>query len=173
MDSGLAETIDPILPDKLAALAEHVLELAKAKDLRLASAESCTGGLLAAVLTDVSGLSHVFERAFVTYSDEAKCEMLDCDSSEIENCGAVSREVAVAMAQGALKKSEADVVVSITGFAGPAGPTDEEGLVHFACLRKGDAPEHCERHFGEIGRDGVRLAALEVALMMMKNALLK
>ena len=169
----MTETIDPILPDKVSSLAEEVLHLADEQDLMLATAESCTGGLLAALLTDVSGLSHVFERGFVTYSDKAKGEMLDCDSRKIEDCGAVSREVALAMAQGALDKSEADLVVSITGFAGPGGSDDEEGLVHFGIGRRGGSPDHEEHHFGAIGRDGVRLAALEVALSMMKNALLK
>ena len=169
----MTETIDPILPDKVSSLAHEVLQIAEEKGLRLATAESCTGGLLAALLTDVPGLSHVFERGFVTYSDAAKCEMLNCDSRKIEDCGAVSREVAVAMAQGALDRSDADLVVSVTGFAGPGGTDDEEGLVHFGMGRRDGTPDHEEHHFGAIGRDGVRLAALEVALSMMKKALLK
>ncbi|EDL50001.1 CinA family protein [Erythrobacter sp. SD-21] len=169
----MTNTIQPILPDKVSSLAHEVLQLADEQELRLATAESCTGGLLAAILTDISGLSHVFERGFITYSDQAKCDMLDCNRKEIEHCGAVSREVAIAMAQGALKKSEADLVISITGFAGPAGTDDEEGLVHFGIGRSGAPPDHEEHHFGSLGRDGVRVAALEVALSMMKNALLK
>lgn len=167
----MTETIDPILPQNVSVLAEEVLNSAERKEFRLATAESCTGGLLAALLTDVSGLSHVFERGFVTYSDQAKCEMLGCDSREIEHCGAVSREVALAMARGGLAKSEADLIVSITGFAGPGKADDEEGLVHFACLDRNGLENHEERHFGTVGRDGVRLAALEVALTMMNNAL--
>lgn len=167
----MTDTIDPILPKNVSNLAVEVLNLAKDRAVQLATAESCTGGLLAALLTDVTGLSHVFERGFVTYSDRAKCEMLGCDSREIENCGAVSREVAIAMAKGGLEKSDADLIVSITGFAGPGGPQDEEGLVHFACVSGKGLMKHEERHFGQIGRDGVRLAALEVALRMMKDAL--
>lgn len=167
----MTDTVNPVLPENVSTLAIEVLNLAKERDVQLASAESCTGGLLAALLTDVTGLSHIFERGFVTYSDQAKCDMLGCDSREIEKCGAVSREVAIAMAKGGLAKSDADLIVSITGFAGPGGPQDEEGLVHFACVRRNGVMKHEERHFGEIGRDGVRHAALEVALGMMKDAL--
>jgi len=168
----MAETLDPALPPEVQDRADKVLQLACDKELMLATAESCTGGLLAALLTDVPGCSHAFERGFVVYSNEAKCDLLGLDRAMVEDCGAVSARVAVARAQGALRRSRADVAVSITGFAGPAGD-DEEGLVHFACARRGDDTRHREEHFGAIGRQGVRLAALEVALEMLEEALQK
>jgi nicotinamide-nucleotide amidase len=167
----MAETLDPALPPEVQELADTVLDLAHEKDLKLATAESCTGGLLAALLTDVRGRGHVFERGFVVYSKQAKCDLLGLDRAMVENCGAVSEPVAVAMAQGALHRSEADIALSITGFAGPAEPDDEEGLVHFACARTTGVTCHREEHFGPIGRQGVRVAALEVALEMLEVAL--
>lgn len=166
-----AETLDNILPEKIEALAHEVLEAADRRELGLATAESCTGGLLAALLTDVEGLSHVFERGFVTYSEEAKCDMLGIDPALVKDRGAVSREVAEAMAKGAKDRSRADIAVSITGFAGPGGEDDEEGLVHLACAGPDGICDHREEHFGPIGRNGVRIAALETALTMMKNAI--
>lgn len=167
----MAETLDPALPTEVQELADKVLDLAHDKHLKLATAESCTGGLLAALLTDVRGRGHVFERGFVVYSKEAKCDLLGLDRAMVDGCGAVSEPVAVAMAQGALRRSEADVALSITGFAGPGDADDEEGLVHFACARTGGETCHREAHFGPIGRQGVRLAALEVALEMLETAL--
>ncbi|WP_338445503.1 CinA family protein [Pelagerythrobacter marensis] len=165
------ETLDPILPPDLSQQARAVLALACDREMPLITAESCTGGLLAALLTDVPGRSHIFERGFVVYSDDAKCDLLAVDRAQIERCGAVSREVAVAMARGALDRSGNGVGVAITGFAGPGGESDEEGLVHFACGRFDGPVAHREEHFGAIGRDGVRIAALAVALDMMDNAL--
>ena len=167
----MAETLDPALPREVQDRAQRVLEAADKLDLKLATAESCTGGLLAALLTDVRGLGHVFERGFVVYSKQAKCDLLGIAREKVDRCGAVSKEVALEMAQGALRNSEADVAVSITGFAGPGGEDDEEGLVHFACARRGGETCHREEHFGAIGRDGVRIAALAVALDMLDNAL--
>ena len=167
----MPETLDPALPDNVLRAAEEVLELAHRGDLKLATAESCTGGLLAALLTDVPGRSHVFERGFVVYSNDAKCDLLGIARHKVERCGAVSREIAVEMALGALRRSRADVALAITGFAGPAGEDDEEGLVHFGCARRGGETCHREEHFGAIGRQGVRLAALEVALEMIERAL--
>lgn len=169
----MADTLDPALPQEVQDRAYRVLELACDKELYLAAAESCTGGLLAALLTDVPGCSHVFERGFVVYSDEAKCDLLGIEREKVENCGAVSEEVAVAMARGALNRSNAQVSLSITGFAGPPGKDDdgEEGLVHFACARTNGYLAHREEHFGSIGRQGVRIAALEVALEMIEAAL--
>ena len=164
-------TLDPALPAEVQDRAEAVLELAHDRALKLATAESCTGGLLAALLTDVPGRSHVFERGFVVYSDDAKCDLLGIARDKVERCGAVSKEVAAAMAQGALQRSRADIALSITGFAGPAGPDDEEGLVHFACAtRDGDVLGR-EEHFGPIGRQGVRIKALNVALELLEGAL--
>ena len=167
----MAETLDPILPEDLSRKARAVLDLACERDVPLITAESCTGGLLAALLTDVPGCSHIFERGFVAYSDDAKCALLLVDRGQIERCGAVSREVAEAMAKGALARSGKGIGVAITGFAGPGGDDDEEGLVHFACGRFEGQISHREEHFGAIGRDGVRIAALAVALDMLDNAL--
>ena len=164
-------TLDPALPPEVQDRAEAVLELAHDRDLKLATAESCTGGLLAALLTDVPGRGHVFERGFVVYSEDAKCDLLGVARDTVERCGAVSAEVARAMAHGALRNSRADLALSITGFAGPAGPDDEEGLVHFACARRHGATSEREAHFGPIGRQGVRIATLEVALEMLEAAL--
>lgn len=167
----MAETLDAALPAEVQDLADKVLDLAHDKKLKFATAESCTGGLLAALLTDVRGRGHVFDRGFVVYSEEAKCDLLGLDRAMVDNCGAVSEPVAVAMARGALRRSDADVALSITGFAGPGGKDDEEGLVHFACARRGGETCHREEHFGPIGRQGVRIAALKVALEMLETAL--
>ena len=166
----MADTLDPALPREVQDLADNVLNLAHEKELKLATAESCTGGLLAALLTDVRGRGHVFERGFVVYSKDAKCDLLGLDREMIDTCGAVSEPVAVAMAQGALRRSEADMALSITGFAGPAGDGDEEGLVHLACARRNGETCHREEHFGPIGRQGVRIAALKAALELIEQA---
>ena len=128
----MAEELEAALPDDVCRLAERILAAAKDRGWQLATAESCTGGLLAALFTDVPGYSHVFDRGVVSYSDGAKCDLLGLASDMVENCGAVSRAVAEAMAAGALERSDAQLAVSITGFAGPGGEDDEEGLVHFA-----------------------------------------
>ena len=166
-----AETLSPVLPDEVDRAARSVLELACDKELTIATAESCTGGLLSSLLTDVEGASHAFERGFVVYSEEAKCELLNIARDTVERCGAVSREVAVAMAEGALGASHADVAVSVTGFAGRGAPGDEPGLVHFACARGGRDTAHREEHFGDIGRGPVRIECMRVALSMLREAL--
>lgn len=171
MAKHTAETLHPAVPDRLEAAARAVLQAAHDRTFTIATAESCTGGLLAALLTDVRGLGHVFDRGFVTYSDAAKCDLLGIDRSLVKGCGAVSEPVARAMAAGALARSKADLAVSITGFAGPGDDDDEEGLVHFACATRDGPCDHRKEHFGAIGRAGVRIAALEVALAMMDNAL--
>jgi nicotinamide-nucleotide amidase len=157
-------------PD-LAAKASEVLAAADRAGVKLALAESCTGGLLAALLTDVEGLSHVLERGFVVYSNEAKCDLLGIERAFVDEHGAVSREVALAMARGALARSEAQIAVSVTGFAGPGGPNDEEGLVHLAVARDHGPTLHSEEHFGAVGRDAVREATLKRALAMLAEAL--
>jgi len=167
----MAETLDAALPNSVQDKADKVLQLACDKELMLATAESCTGGLLAALLTDVPGCSHAFERGFVVYTKEAKAQMLDIEQDRIDELGAVSREIAIEMAHGALRRSEADVVLSITGFAGPGKAGDEEGLVHFACARRDGPTAHRCEHFGAIGRQGVRIESLEVALEMLEQAL--
>lgn len=167
----MAETLDPALPPEVQQRAEEVLASASNKGLSLATAESCTGGLLAALLTDIPGLSHVFERGFVVYSEDAKCDVLGVAREKVDSCGAVSREVALEMAQGALRRSRADIALAITGFAGPAEDGDEEGLVHFACARRNGPARHREEHFGPVGRQGVRIKALQTSLQLIDEAL--
>ena len=165
----MTETLHSTIPDDIEEAAHSLLETACDRGLLLATAESCTGGLLASLLTDVEGASHIFERGFVVYSNEAKCELLKVEKDTIDDCGAVSARVARAMAQGALAASKADIAVSITGYAGSAGPGQEPGLVHFACAKRGGRLLEEEAHFGDIGRGAVRLASLRVALSMMKR----
>jgi nicotinamide-nucleotide amidase len=160
------------LPDDVEAAARRLLETASRAELRLATAESCTGGLVASILTDVEGASHTFERGFVVYSDEAKQQLLGVDPGILARDGAVSRACAVAMAEGALGASPADLAVALTGYAGPGGGDDaEEGLVHLACARRGRPTVHREAHFGALGRSAVRLEGLRAALEMLEEAI--
>jgi nicotinamide-nucleotide amidase len=153
---------------ELEDMAATVLRKAHASGLRIATAESCTGGALAALLTDVEGLSHVFERGYAVYSNEAKQDCLGVPLEMIALHGAVSEPVAQAMAQGALERSHADIAVAITGNAGPAGPDDEEGLVFiYGAVRKGASAGH-EFHFGSAGRSQVRIRSLEAAIDLLK-----
>jgi nicotinamide-nucleotide amidase len=162
------ETLSPVLPNRLEEATQRLLAKACERGLVLATAESCTGGMLASLLTDVRGVAHAFERGFVTYSEESKTELLGVPADLIAEKEAVSKEVAVAMADGALARSRANIALAITGFA-DAG--DEPGLVHFACARSGRITAHREEHFGAIGRGAVRVAALEVAVGMMTEML--
>ena len=162
----MSELLDAV-PDRIERAARALLDKACDRDLAIVTAESCTGGLLASFLTDVEGKSRAFERGFVVYTDEAKCELLAIDHATIDRYGAVSRETAVAMVEGALARSHGDLAVSITGFAGPGAPGDEPGLVHFACQRRGRGVIHREEHFGDIGRGPIRLKCLEVALQLL------
>lgn len=165
---GPTESYSPLLPDDLEEHVRAVLERVAARDLSLATAESCTGGMLASVLTDVHDLSGVFERGFVVYSDPAKCELLGLAQADIDRCGAVSEEVAVAMAEGALAHSKADIAVSTTGYADD-GP--EPGLVHFACARRDGPTIHRQERFGAIGRGPVRIESMRVAVQMIDSVL--
>ena len=162
------ETLSPVLPDRLEEATRRLLAKACERDLVLATAESCTGGLLASLLTDVQGVAHAFDRGFVTYSEAAKTEMLGVAADLIASEGAVSRPVAIAMAEGALARSRAHIAVSITGFADSG---DEPGLVHFACARGGRITAHREEHFGAVGRGATRVRAMEVAIEMMTEML--
>jgi nicotinamide-nucleotide amidase len=162
------ETLSPVLPGRLEEATRRLLAKACERDLVLATAESCTGGMLASLLTDVQGMAHAFDRGFVTYSEESKSELLGVPAELIAQEGAVSQAVAVAMAQGALARSRAHIALAITGFA-DAG--DEPGLVHFACARDGRITAHREAHFGPRGRGANRIAALEVAVEMMTEML--
>jgi len=154
---------------ELIAQASELLALCRAKRLKIATAESCTGGLVAATLTEIAGSSDVVERGFVTYSNEAKEAMLGVPAATLERFGAVSRETAEAMAKGALAQSPADLAVSITGIAGPGGATAGKpvGLVHFAAAARGGALIHHERRYGDIGRAAVRRASVVEALAML------
>jgi nicotinamide-nucleotide amidase len=162
------ETLSPLLPDETEEATRRLLQKASERDLRLATAESCTGGMLASLLTDVQGVAHAFERGFVTYTNEAKAEMLGVPMALIADKGAVSREVAVAMAEGALARSRAHIALSITGFADKG---DEPGLVHFGCARAGRATAHREEHFGPGGRGATRVKCMKVAVEMMTEML--
>jgi nicotinamide-nucleotide amidase len=159
--------VSPDLKD-LVEQARELLDAFRRKGLRLATAESCTGGLIAAILTEVPGSSDVFERGFVTYSNEAKTEMLGVPADLITRRGAVSAEVARAMAEGALRNSRADIAVAVTGVAGPGGGTQAKpvGLVHFAAVRRGSETRHQERRFGDVGRRTIRLASIGEALAL-------
>ncbi len=157
----------------LLTLSETVLAQARAQQLKIVTAESCTGGLVGAVLTEIAGSSDVFERGFVTYSNQAKMQMLGVSGDILNTHGAVSEATVRCMAQGALTHSAADISVAVTGVAGPGGASADKpvGLVHFATARKGAttiAEQHC---FGEIGRDAVRMASVEVALNMLLRAM--
>lgn len=157
--------------DELVASAQSLLALYRQAGLRLATAESCTGGLVAALLTEVAGSSDVVERGFVTYSNEAKIEMLGVSQETLTAHGAVSGETAKEMALGALTHSQADVAVSITGIAGPGGATATKpvGLVHLAAARDGKVLQAVHDIFpGD--RGAVRLAALEQALSLLRAA---
>jgi len=149
--------------------ADQILSLCRKAGLRLATAESCTGGLLAAALTDVPGSSDVFERGFVTYSNEAKTELLGVPAELVAKHGAVSREVAEAMARGALAHSHADIAVAVTGVAGPGGGTSEKpvGLVHLAAARGGRVV-HRPIRLGDIGRTQIREASVAEAFRLVR-----
>lgn len=150
----------------IAALAAELVEKARAANLVLATAESCTGGLIAAAITDVAGSSAVFDRGFVTYSNEAKSDMLGVPAETLQRHGAVSSQTAHAMAFGALSNSKADIAVSVTGIAGPDGGTAEKpvGLVYIG-IAEIDGRTHVVDHtFGDIGRDAVRRVTVQAAL---------
>jgi nicotinamide-nucleotide amidase len=162
-------TFSPALVERTAAL----LRRCEAAGLRIATAESCTGGLVAALLTEVPGSSAVVERGFVTYSNEAKTEMLGVPADLIAGHGAVSEAVARAMAEGALARSRADIAVAITGIAGPGGATTAKpvGLVHFAVALRARGTMHLERRYGDLGRAVVRERAVADALDLLGNGL--
>lgn len=164
----MAEALDPILPGRIEALATQVLTEASLRRFGLATAESCTGGLLASLLTDIPGRSHVFERGFVVYTNAAKTELLGVPADVIERCSAVSEPVARAMAEGALARSRAEIALAVTGWAeGGPDPSKPAGLVWFACARRLRGVRTREARFGDIGRARLRIACLEAGLSMM------
>ena len=167
----MTETLAPALPDALDRRAEELMKALCKADLKVATAESCTGGLLASLLTDVDGAGHGFDRGFVTYESSAKQQMLGLPADLTDRNSAVTSAVARAMAEGALQNSEADIALSVTGFAGPGGPDAEEGLVHFGCARRGRPTLLRQEHFGPLGRGPIRIKALEVLLEMLEEAI--
>lgn len=155
-----------MFPADLVKMAENLLADCRAKKVMLVTAESCTGGLIAGLLTEIPGSSDVVERGFVTYSNAAKAEAIGVPPDLITAHGAVSEPVARAMAEGALAHSRADVAVAVTGVAGPGGGTAAKpvGLVHLAATRRGGPTQHLECRFGDIGRGPIRLATVRAVL---------
>ena len=153
--------------------ASRLLNELRAQGMTLGTAESCTGGLISACLTEVPGSSDVFERGFVTYSNAAKAEMLGVPEELIEAHGAVSQEVAVAMTEGALAHSPADLAVAVTGIAGPDGGSEDKpvGLVFIAAARREGAATHLRCTFGDIGRSEVRERTAAEAFRMVRSLL--
>ena len=168
----MSETRDFCLPDELVEAARKVVEANRAAGLKLAVAESCTGGLVAAALTEVPGSSDVLQAGFVTYSNETKMSLLGVSEDVLDTFGAVSVAVAWAMAQGALARSGADSAVAVTGIAGPGGGSDRKpvGTVVFARARRDADPKEIvadRKEFGDLGRGGVRLQAALCALELL------
>lgn len=151
--------------------AQDTLKMLREGGLMLVTAESCTGGLIAGLLTSIAGSSDIVERGFVTYSNEAKSEMLDVPPALIEQYGAVSEQVAREMAEGALRNSRANMSISVTGIAGPGGGSEQKpvGLVHLACARTQLPTHHVRMIYGDIGRNEVRHAAIGTALAMIRQ----
>lgn len=168
----MIELGDTCLPAQLVDMARKVIDANRAAGLRIAVAESCTGGLVSAALTEIPGSSDVFEAGLVTYSYEAKVEMLGISLDVLETFGSVSIAVAWAMARGVIEKSHADVAVAITGIAGPHGGSDKKpvGTVVFARARRDANPDEViadKREFGDLGRGGIRLQAALCALELL------
>jgi nicotinamide-nucleotide amidase len=158
--------------EPVSSAAHGLLDQCRANGLRVATAESCTGGLIASALTEIAGSSDVVDRGFVTYSNAAKVQMLGVPKSLIVRDGAVSETVARAMAEGALQRASADLAIAVTGIAGPAGGSIEKpvGLVHIACAVNGRETRHLERRFGDVGRSEVRRLAVLAALALLEES---
>ncbi|HEY1782211.1 MAG TPA: CinA family protein [Roseiarcus sp.] len=161
-----------MFPPDLIVRATALIARYRAAGLMVATAESCTGGLIAGLITEIPGSSTVLERGFVVYSNAAKEELLGVPAETLADYGAVSEHTAVAMAEGALRASRAEVAVSVTGVAGPDGGTAAKpvGIVHFACARRGGPTVTRQERFGDIGRDAVRLASVRVGLELLEAA---
>jgi nicotinamide-nucleotide amidase len=153
--------------EELVRLAEQVLLGAEERGCSIATAESCTGGLLASVLTDIAGLGEILERGFVARSSEAKIEMLGIERIDLERHGPESAEIAIAMARGALQRSRADLAVATTGYCFSGRDPEETGLVHVAARTREGRSLHRECHFGEAGRLRTRQLAARAALEML------
>jgi nicotinamide-nucleotide amidase len=167
----MVETLSPSLPPRVERLAHQVARTACERQLSLVTAESCTGGMLASLLTDVEGSAHAFDRGFVTYTDAAKHDLLGVPERLLQTEGAVSEAVARAMALGGLERSRGQICLSITGFAGPGAPGDEPGLVYFGLAGHGLTTSCLKRTFGDLGRGGVRLACLETGLELLLHSI--
>lgn len=159
--------------DRIKTLAEAFLADAKRRGLRLATAESCTGGLIAASISRIPGCSAVLERGFVTYSNEAKTQLLGVPPDLIQRKGAVSMEVALAMVEGALAHSPAELAVAVTGIAGPDGGSEVKpvGLVHIAVARRGGPRLHEEKRFGPLDREAIQRETVAAALALLGRVL--
>ena len=159
-----------MIDDTIRDTAARLLDACRTHGLKVATAESCTGGLVAGALTEIPGSSDVLDRGFVTYSNAAKQTMLGVPAAILEQHGAVSRETADAMAAGALAMSDADLAVAVTGIAGPGGGSAEKpvGLVHFAAAARGGRRVHREKRYGDVGRSAVRTQAVAEALAMLE-----
>lgn len=158
-----------LFPADLTRQAEALIQQCQQQGLRISTAESCTGGLIGGILTDVAGSSAVVDRGFITYSNEAKKELLGVYPQTLTEFGAVSRETALQMVRGALFRSNADLAIAVTGIAGPGGGSVEKpvGLVHLAALSRNCILLHKEARYGDLGRTGVRLATVETALQLL------
>lgn len=158
-----------IWPEDIEDTARRIVTDFSARGLTIATAESCTAGLIAGAITEIAGSSNAFDRGFVTYSNAAKQQMIGVSGETLEAHGAVSRPTALEMAEGALRHSNADISVAVTGIAGPGGGSGEKpvGLVHLAAARKGRETLHREMRYGDIGRSAVRLATVRTALEML------
>lgn len=161
-----------VFPEPVLAASRKVLTEARARGLHIGTAESCTGGLIAGALTAIPGSSDVFDRGAVVYANQAKMEMLGVPADLLEQHGAVSAEVARAMADGALANSTADIAVSCTGIAGPGGGSVEKpvGLVYLAVARENRGTRHIECRFGEISRDEIRMRTVAAGLQLLLEA---
>jgi nicotinamide-nucleotide amidase len=153
------------------AAAMEVLAACRPRGLKVATAESCTGGLVAGALTEIAGSSDIFDRGFVTYSNAAKQQVLGVPARTLQEHGAVSRQAAEAMVRGALGRANADLAVAITGIAGPGGggPDKPVGLVHFAAASRAGTLTHTEMRYGDLGRERVREKSVLQALLMLKE----
>jgi len=162
-----------VFPKDLIEQASALLQSCRKAGVTVATAESCTGGLIAGCLTEIAGSSDVVDRGFVTYSNEAKNVMLDVPMRLIERNGAVSESVARTMAEGALAHSFAALSVAVTGVAGPGGGTAEKpiGLVHLACAKRGGETRHREERYGDLGRSAIREATIRTAMEMLMEQL--
>lgn len=160
-----------MLDEDIVKAAHDLLDICKRKNLLVATAESCTAGLVAGTLTEVPGTSSILDRGFITYSNEAKHEMLGVSRELLTQHGAVSREVAEAMARGVLGHSRVHLAVSVTGIAGPDGgtPTKPVGLVHFAAASRAGRLSHAEKRFGAVGRAEVRKLSVLQAFRMLHD----